>query len=421
MKKLITLLMLALVASTYAQNKAFVAVGGKFEFGVTEFQDRATLGVVDIYTNTYTLLATIEAESVQKVGLSSDQGGDIYVAAQDSIVAFSYFAASNAATRLGSVAFSGIKTLEVTQNHVIAGKWFGAGDYLVVYNRSDLSQAFVTDNPDLSTEVRDIQSLGDGYVAVSYNIKGKVCGPFSCPDSLGRVDVIDLQNEVTLKTIDLGSAGRGNITLCQGPNGTDFLAVSSSNQLITYVDAAWEIVADTLNSGVSTVFQPKSLDGLEGIHAQKSDGTLSLVSFDETTNQFTFEQDGTELGAKPVWAAGFGVNKITTDFDTFGTVEVFGNEPIEVGVSPEDMAFGEYVITGVANQTQVEYSKFTLLAHQIAAIELSEGVLMNLSGLEVLAFGKAADFNSNDLPAGVYVLRGQNARNQLVSYKVVQH
>lgn len=411
----------AIMASTFAQNKAFVAVGGKFEFGVTEFQDRATLGVVDVASNAYTLLATIEVESVQKVALSSDFGGDVYVAAQDSIVGYSYDEVSNSVSRLGSASFPGIKTLDVTEDYVIAGKWYGAGDYLVVYDRSDLSQAFISDNPDLSTEVRDIQSLGDRYVAVSYNIKGNVCEQFSCPDSLGRVDVIDLQNQVTVKTIDLGATGSGHITICQGPNVTDFLTVSSSNQLVTYVDADWEIVADTLNSGVSAVFQPKSVENLERIHARRVDGTLSLVSFDESTNQFTFEEEGTELGAKAVWAAGFGVNRIATDFDTFGTVEVFGNEAVQVGVSPEDIAFGTYLISGLADRAQVEYSEFALLAEQLATQELVDGILLNLAGVEVSAFGKVSDFNANDLPAGVYVLMARNFQNQLVSYKVVKH
>ena len=91
MKKLllITLLVNSLVVLAQKQL-AFVANGGKFEYDVEVFQDKATIGVIDLATKTYKTLDTIQVESVQAIDLSSDFDGQLYVAAQDSIISYFY-------------------------------------------------------------------------------------------------------------------------------------------------------------------------------------------------------------------------------------------------------------------------------------------------------------------------------------------
>lgn len=426
MKKTLLITLLANTLFALAQTPhVFVANGGKFEHGVDVYEDRATIGVFDTYNKEYRVLDTINVESVQSIVFGSEYDGVLFVAAQDSIVSYFYDEHSGELNEIDQIGFAGIKMIEASADYVAAGKWYGIGDYLVVYDHS-LIELYTS--PTIKNEVKDLLFVNDSLLAVSYNLQGSVdgCAPWGCfQDSVGMIDVINLNSLETIKTIDLGERGKGEITLSKVVgSANDIVAVSSANQLLTYIDNEFNIASDTINSGFVKTISGQSSYNYGGMFMITSDDSLSMVAYSHEDQLFHWDDAEAKavdaFEGKTVWDRGevFG---IVTNYSTTGIVVINNNaDTIAVGVSPEDVAVGYFgpmgIFSSVGSTTEASTAYF---ATQVSDLELTNVSIYTASGEELIYLDNAEYFDSSYLESGVYVLKAQK-NSKPVTYRILK-
>lgn len=433
MKKLLLITMMVASVAAQAQKKyGIVAVGGKFEFAAP-FIDYASVGVIDYETNEYTEMDQIMVQSVQKLALTSDVDPTIFLAAENSIIAYSFDESSF--NRSGEVSFPGIKTIAANDDYLVAGKWFGEGNYVVVYDALDMTELYV--NTTINTEINDLLILEDTLVAVAYNTKGTVnpceeLGWECFADSIGYVDIIDMKNQETISTVVLGENGAGKITLSPSslslPSLThpqrDFIACSETNQSLIYVNDNFEVASTRLNSGFKKVIN-------EDESSELTIGVTSTDSLRHIIYSIGIETGDIFIGAssKSAFQKASAKNVYTndevvfldTDFATYGNVLINnGTDTVEVGISTEDYLVAEFGVTGIFDAfTESNSLQTAYFASDLNDLNLTDVAIYTTSGNELMRLESTNDFNVSSLEQGVYILKATKEAS-IVTFRVLK-
>lgn len=413
MKKILLITFIALNAIANAQQKlGIVACGGKFEFNVPAYEDRATIGTINFATKEYKVFDTIQVESVQKVVLSEKADGMIFLAAQDSILQYQYNNESKSIQKTNQIAFSGIKTIEANQNYLVAGKWYGGGEYLVVYDASSMTKLFASTT--IANEIKDVKIIQDTLVAVSYNLQGKVdgCAPWGCfSDSIGRIDVINLETGLTKKTIDLGANGIGDITLASSSFDKNFYSVSSKKRYICAFDQDFNLITDSVLFDLKSLLTKEAAYNYNLIYGINSVDSVSSIWLDPSTNKFTSNQKSIlPVGNKEIYSPKEGFFALNSDFDTYGQVVIQGFalkdglDTISVGISPESMVIGEFGPMGIYSSLHESKINSSIYANEIANKDYINLKLYNLNGVQIMESDYSKDLEVESLTNGVYIL-----------------
>ncbi len=428
MKKIVLICISLISLSLNAQTRSkIIACGGKFEFN-PPITDRATIGVVlcgGVECN-YVPFDTIEVESVQKIAISNPEDGYIFLAAQDSIMQYKPSLSEEAKIKkINQIPFKGIKTVVANDDYLIAGKWYGSGDYLVVYDATTMVELFAS--PTIKTEIKDILILNDTLLAVAYNLKGDVdgCAPWGCfADSLGRIDIISLDRGVTTKTIDLGVLGKGDISLQKNySNGLNSL--SSDMGYFSYFDKDLNLVLDSANTGLEKLLTTNSSLNNDVVYAlSKKDSMetwqpkLANSSFYKLTADSSIKFKS-KISIPRIESVTSNLNQLTyleTDYSTFGNA-IFGNEIVKTGISPQDVGYINVVATLVGLENLAD--KTTIDLDNISTLDFDKLTIYDLRGLEVVSSHNSQDVNVTNLQTGVYVLliEQENIVQKLKAYK----
>ncbi len=428
MKKIVLICISLISLSLNAQTRSkIIACGGKFEFN-PPIKDRATIGVVlcgGVECN-YVPFDTIEVESVQKIAISNPEDGYIFLAAQDSIMQYKPSLSEEAEIKkINQIPFKGIKTVVANDDYLIAGKWYGSGDYLVVYDATTMVELFAS--PTIKTEIKDILILNDTLLAVAYNLKGDVdgCAPSGCfADSLGRIDIISLDRRVTTKTIDLGVLGKGDISLQKNySNGLNSL--SSDMGYFSYFDKDLNLVLDSANTGLKKLLTTNSSLNNDVVYAlSKKDSMetwqpkLANSSFYKLTADSSIKFKS-EIIIPRIESVTSNLNQLTyldTDYSTFGNA-IFGNEIVKTGISPQDVGYINVVTTLVGLENLAD--KTTIDLDNINTLDFDKLTIYDLRGLEVVSSYNSQDVNVANLQTGVYVMliEQENIVQKLKAYK----
>jgi len=183
------------VQAIFAQNRSAIDVnqvlvvsGGAFN----NPDDFVTVGSYKPKDGSNTEFNTIFNHSVQSAVVFDHF---LYVAAQDSIVAYDI----DAYERVAVIFAQGVNQLAANEDKLIASFWYpNTVDFVKIYNRNDLTELAVI------SEVSD-EAAG---IAVNEN-KAYVAVPGGWAATSGKLAVIDLENNSFIEEIDLGAEGAG--------------------------------------------------------------------------------------------------------------------------------------------------------------------------------------------------------------------
>ena len=169
-------------------NQVLVVSGGAFN----NPDDFVTVGTYKPKDGSNTVFNTIFNQSVQSAVVYDHY---LYVAAQDSIVAYDI----DTYERVAITFAHGVNQLAATEDKLVASLWYpNTGDFVKIYNRSDLTEQAVI------TEVSD-EAAG---IAI-YENKAYVAVPGGWAATTGKLAVINLEDNSFVEEIDLGTEGAG--------------------------------------------------------------------------------------------------------------------------------------------------------------------------------------------------------------------
>ncbi len=326
-------------AQTPYVHQVIIANGGQFEFGGPPFADRATIGAYDPGTQQYTVFDTIEVEGVQGVVIDP-LAPYAYLAAADSVIKYNL----NTYQREAVAYFQGIKSISIEGNYVVVGKWFGGGDYVAVFDKSNLAPLFSI--PEVTNTVYATVIVGDTLYA-AHNAPGTIdyCPPYGCfDDTLGYIAVIDMNTQTFVRNIELDTAGAG-VKKIYADGTTIYAICETTGNLATY---------NTLTQ--VTTFTSIGVHGGIGI-----DASLLRASFNGNVgvydlSNYTFVQpalfsDTYVVGAYDNINDHYYMNK--TDYSVYGTTYIHDGsgtiiDSIPVHVSNEGIAIDYRLSTGIA-------------------------------------------------------------------------
>ncbi len=169
-------------------NQVLVVSGGAFS-NPDDYVTVASYKPGDSLTSQF---GTVFTQSVQCAVVYSNF---LYVAAQDSIVAFDV----NNYQRVAATFAQGVNQLAVSGDKLIASFWYpNTADFVKIYNRDDLSE---------QTVISEVSDEASG-IAV-YDNKAYVAVPGGWAATTGKLAVINLENNSFEEEIDLGAEGAG--------------------------------------------------------------------------------------------------------------------------------------------------------------------------------------------------------------------
>lgn len=198
-------------SSAYDVNQVLVVSGGAFS-NPDDFVTVASYKPNDSLTNEF---GTVFTQSVQSAVVFSHF---LYVAAQDSIVAFDI----DSYQRVAATAAAGVNQLAIADEKLIASFWYpNTVDFVKIYNRTDLSEIAV---------ISDVSDEAAG-IAI-YNNMAYVAVPGGWASTTGKLAVIDLTSNSFLQEIDLGAEGAGI-------NNVYVYAANNTHYLITVNKTPW--------------------------------------------------------------------------------------------------------------------------------------------------------------------------------------
>ncbi len=215
---LAAIMLLTSVQIVVAQNRSAIDVkqvlvvsGGAFS-NPDDYVTAAAYNPADSVTTTF---GTIFTQSVQSAVVFNHF---LYVAAQDSIVAFDV----DTYQRVAATSAEGVNQLAVYGDNLIASFWYpDTADFVKIYSRNNLSQLAVISG--ISGEAAGIAVDGSkAYVAV----------PGGWAATTGKLAVIDLENFSLLQEIDLGAEGAGI-------NNVYVYAAGDARYLVTINKTPW--------------------------------------------------------------------------------------------------------------------------------------------------------------------------------------
>ncbi len=330
------LLIPVLTTCVYAQNQfelRQVIVLNEGAFG-----GPATVGSYDPAAKTYVNFDTIPARFATDVIIS---GNCIYVAADTLLIKYNLITKQ----RLAVQTVKGIRELASWNNQVLItrAEITPLPSYFQVYDAATLN--FLYELPGLSGKASEVKVLGDtAYVAV--NDWG----------AMGKLAVVDLQNQVLNREIDLGADGLNPEAV--RVDGNRIYTVNSlnwTNSSVTRYEASTSLFQNIkLNTpsscSASTLYSP-----LHNIYFQVS-GEDKLGVF----NAGTLNLIDTLYINKSIY--GIGTDSINgniytgvTDYSSYGEVFVYDfygmlKDSFSVGISPGTFAFDVIDVTGMTRQ-----------------------------------------------------------------------
>ncbi len=333
---LTAIMLLASVQIIFAQNsrsinvnQVLVVSGGAFS-NPDDYVTVASYKPGDSLTSQF---GTIFTQSVQSAVVYSNF---LYVAAQDSIVAFDV----NSYQRVAATFAQGVNQLAVSGDKLIASFWYpDTADFVRIYNRDDLSEQAVI------SEVSDEAS----GIAV-YDNKAYVAVPGGWAATTGKLAVINLENNSFEEEIDLGAEGAGiSNVYVYAANDTHYLITvnktpwGGSNGYLTKIDLADMSAASTqvnvvLGKGVGFVNSTATLYAL-------INGGIGSVDVEGMT-----VADTTIVAAPAMTIAGAALDTInslfyvtTTDYSSVGEGAIYNMNgevtgSFDAGISAEAIA-----------------------------------------------------------------------------------
>jgi len=361
MKKITLLLTGSLICGSVCSQmgamNVFVANGGVFETSLP-YADYVTIGYYDVYNESYTLFDTIYTQSVQDIYLDWDGIGEAHllVAAQDSII--KYDALINLGERVAVTSFPNIKFVKQFEEIVVAGKWFGSGNAVQIYNDTLNLIDSITDS-EIPYTVYDAVAWLQDTLYVSFNIPGTVdlCPPFGCyQDSIGQIGVFDLIGGSYIRTIDLGEAGAGarHVSI---DNGNIIISCVESNNVLNYNINSASI--DTLATGITSSYgfdrpydwgYPAALTGVfNGIIDSYNVNNDNFPYFSSNANANTARR---EVQTDMLFYT-------QTDFSTYGKLfwtNGVTTDSIDVGISPDAIAI-QYHLAWSVDESVADIAK----------------------------------------------------------------
>lgn len=408
---------LKIAQAQFYLKQAIIANGGIFEFS-TPYSDRATVGSYNPLTNTYQVFDTIQVESVQDVVIDTNYA---YVAAQDSIVKYNLTTLQREATAY----FPAVKKLELHDNYLMVGKWYGTGDYFEVFNKYNLQSIFSISQ--VNQTVNGMVMLGD-TMYVAYNIKGTIdlYPPFGIyADSIGKLAAIHVPSQTFVRDIILGpnAAGAGKSFVF---NNAVYTLCNETNYLFKYTPSNNQI--DSFNIGIEKYIQLHNnmlygefASGI-GVYNLSTNTLLSTPSFnfnfvagayDFVNNRFYFTN---------------------TDYSTNGILysvnETNGNviDSINVGISCEAIALQHLINTGVENDF-VEKLNFNIYPNpvinslNIQLLEDAELMVYDFNGNLILnekINSTLYQINTERWQSGIYILK-ITTQNDVQTFKIIKN
>jgi hypothetical protein len=207
---LTVIMLLASVQMMFAQNRSIIDVnqvlvvsGGAFS-NPDDYVTAASYKPNDSITTEF---GTVFTQSVQSAVVYDHF---LYVAAQDSIVAFDI----DSYQRVAATAAAGVNQLAVAGEKLIATFWYpNTAGFVKIYNRADLSELAV---------ISDVSDEAAG-IAIDNN-RAYVAVPGGWAATSGKLAVIDLTTNSFLEEIDLGTEGAGiNNVYVYTANDTHYL------------------------------------------------------------------------------------------------------------------------------------------------------------------------------------------------------
>ena len=409
MKKLTLLLMGSLLCgSVFSQpfaKRIFVANGGVFEFSLP-YADYATLGYFDISGGTYHVVDTIYTQSVQDIHTIGD---DLYLAAQDSIVKYDI---SGTIQRTNTIEFPSIRFVKSFGSYVVAGKWFGSGDYVRVYNGNNMNLMYNVPDTIISSTVYDAVIANDSLY-VSFNLLGTVdnCPPYGCyDDSLGRIGVIELGTGTYVRTIDLGAAGAGIRHMALNGNTIAATCVGSGN-ILSFDLSTQAITTDPVGITGSYGVDDSYLSGdvaLNGLYS----GIVDSYDVSSTSFPYTPNNNGSVNAAARDLVSDV-LFYTQTDHASYG--RLFWNDgvsldSINVGIAPDAIVIEYGDQTSIGETNTILANVYPNPSNGQVTIEgngLTHFHLYDLTGKEVMSASIAGSGENVqlDVVSGIYILK----------------
>jgi hypothetical protein len=288
-----------------------------------------SIGWSDTTGQGYQNFGVVMTDAVQSI-IASD--GLLYVAATDSLVVFDL----ETLTRLAGVAIPGINQLKLTENKILAGRWFGASsNFLWVLDRYSLN--LLKEIP-IQEETSALCVHGDSlFVAIP--------GPYGSPT--GKIGLVSLLSDSLIQVIDLDTLGQGIAHLSVFQNQLlAFSSVSygSSYSLLSKIQfPGLQIVSSyVISAGIS--WNPFIGQKQDSLFLSFSGGVGAIDLSDPTPEPILLIPGSFATGFRDSLSGKFFLTQ--TDYFSFGNLVAY--EPdgtfisqVATGISPEAIC-GDY-------------------------------------------------------------------------------
>lgn len=419
MRKKVLMSIAVLSATALSAQQAIFVNGGRF----SDPTNNVNLVSLDVQTNTYTTIDTIQTQSVQSLLI---EGNVAYVAAQDSIV--SYDLSTNA--RIAAASFNGPSTkgLSVYNNQLLVGNWFGkSADNLYIYDKNTLT---LTDSiTQITKGVSNMIVNGDTlYIAQNYTSSGFT-------DSAGYISVVDLNTMTYVRDITFSNNNEGLGYLVSNASNTGFFGINT-NSVIEYNYSTGNVTTTPSLLRLSASSSKSTINGdTLYLEVNSNVGSMSLstgaiidtniVAYDPTS--FSVDTLNNKIYATATDFSGFKEGKV---FD-FNGVEL---DTLIVGFSPEIIKIYYGNITSIkkndrpltkfsiypnpaAEQIKVDVSKFqdnTTVLVSITDISGKLHLQRNYSTISMF------DLNIEHLTSGIYLVSLQSDKKVGVQKLIVE-
>ncbi len=415
---LFALVMLLATVQLFAQNvfvkQVIIASGGNF----SDPDDFVTLGSYNPADSTTTQFGTIFTQSVQDAVIYDHY---LYVAAQDSIVAFDI----DNYHRVAGIAAAGVHRLAVTDEKLIASFWYpDTADFVRIYNREDLSQLAV---------ISEVSGEAAGIVV--YEDRAYVAVPGGYGSTTGKVAIIDLNSNSLLLEYDLGENGARINDLyiyeeIYKANKIAYLISVNTSEWngTTGVIMKYNLTENSLAASVLNVNLGKGV-GIDyengGTLYTVMNGGIGAISLQDLEVSDTSVVD--PLALTIAGAAYDRINKrfyvAATDYYSMGEGTIFDMDGNAVGnfdaaISPEAIAIDYRDNTAVKQHNPArDFVVYPNPAAEVIHISAENGAglrevaIINLTGQVVLSkvwnagYGQNTSLNVSGLAKGLYLLR----------------
>lgn len=396
----------------------FVAVGGSF----SDPADKPRLIAIDLDNNEVLASDTLSSNSLQDLELDNTESsfGELYLTAQDSIIKYAYDFTSFGfqLNKLERSYFPRIGKIDLVEDVLFAGRFFGDGPYLFGFDKFNLTDTLYVSN-NINATYQDLTALNDSTVVVAYNVKGTVdvCAPFGCfADSLAMLEIINT-NTWEAETINLGEDKAGKISILANPslelNGV-LLVITPKDGSVNLVSVDTGLLISESAAGVTDILSEES--NVEGTMKVLIGDSLGIANVSGSSSGFSFSSTKLIKSSSKnfVNQSSFSDNKfygLNTDFASFGELVInttSSSDTIQVGVSPEDFVTTSLLVSGVKDVFNSNNFTKTYLSDDLVGITFNDFVLIDAYGNNYGSYQELESVDFSSLSSALYVLKGLN-------------